>query len=175
MFGIKDNADGTKSGWGVATKMNGEIVVSKITIKADGTFTASDTKIASDSAIRAMFPDKVQKMTYEGVEYDVLKLDTMWEYRHVLSNGTLYIYLDDVLVGTCKKDEFKELSGYTGFASRGMNSMIYYTGVRGAEAADLNRPNKVRVRLGDANGNFETLGEKIIRLYTVETAVDEAT
>jgi len=175
MFGIKDNADGTKSGWGVATKMNGEIVVSKITIKADGTFTTSDTKIASDSVIRAMFPDKVQKMTYSGVEYDVLKLDTMWEYRHVLSNGTLYIYLDDVLVGTCKKDEFKELSGYTGFASRGMNSMIYYTGVRGAEAEDLNRPNKVRVRLGDANGNFETLGEKIIRLYTVETTVDEAT
>ena len=163
MFGITDNEDGTMSGWAVYVKINGEIVIGKVSITAAGGVTVATKKTFGNTATRSYFPNKLGKIG----DTEVLALDTMWEYRHVLNNGTLYIYLDDVLIGSYANDDLKSLSGYTGFFVNGMASSLNYFGVRGVETADLNRVNQVKIT--DENGT--ALANKVVRLYNADNVL----
>ena len=169
MFGLTDNEDGTMSGYCVYTKINGDIAINKITVTSEGAVTAGEKLgSAAGASVRAMFADKLGAIG----ETEVLALDTPWEYRHILKDGTLYVYLDDVLVATA--DIADTVSGYTGFFVSGMNSTLHYFGVTDANDADVTRPNEFTARLCDASGEYQTLSGKTLRFYTLSETTDEA-
>ena len=171
MFGITDNEDGTKSGYAVYIKINGDIEIRNITIADTGAVSGGTLYgSASGANTRAFFPDKLGAIG----ETPVLKMDTPWEYRHILKNGTIYVYLDDVLVCTATNDVFKGVTGYTGMFVSGMNSLLHYFGVRGAEGADLQRPATAIANMIDTDSK-EILANKILRFYKSETVTDETT
>lgn len=155
--------------YGAAIKLNGTIEVNKITCDANGAFKYS--KVSSTSGITKYFPDKLGEISGT----TVFAMDTVWEYRHVLHDGTLDIYLDDVLVHSVTNNALKGLSGYTGLIQNGVGSTLHYFGIRGVEAADLNRPNQFKVRVADESGNYTALANKIVRFYTSTTVDNVAT
>ena len=56
----------------------------------------------------------------------------------------------------------------------GMNSLLHYFGVRGAEDADLQRPATAIANMIDTDSK-EILANKILRFYKSETVTDETT
>ncbi|MBO5059348.1 MAG: LamG domain-containing protein [Clostridia bacterium] len=180
LFGINDDAESTNTpisgyAYGVTIKVNGTIQVNKITCNSTGGFTYTGKNsegkwmYSADGAAREYFPDKLGDIN--GTE--VLAMDTTWEYRHVLHDGTLDIYLDDVLVHSVTSSDLKGLSGYTGLVQNGVGGLLHYFGIRGVEDADLNRPNQFKIRVAGEDGSYTALADKTVRFYTTQT-VDNA-
>lgn len=177
VFGLNKNDDGTYSMIATHVKYNGEVSVQKVTLGSNLTDVSWGT-VYGTANIYDMFPDNHSTITYNDAEHNVLQSDIPWRYKHVLNNGTLDIYINDVKALSVTNNAFKDLKGDVGILQNGVSSVLRYIGVRGVEDADLTQKYTGKILYSDGNVSIAAPG-LIARIYDAEgnlftTAVSDA-